>query len=54
MLNFLYETALAHEAEVPHEEPVSDAAEVEPIYLVGAVIVVGVIAFLVWKFLLKK
>lgn len=49
---------LAHAIEAPHEEEGADAsqdvAEVSAFYLIGAVVVIAIIGFGVWKFLLKK
>ena len=41
--------SFAHEAEVPHEEPVPT---ISPVFLIGIVVVLAIGGFLVWKFVL--
>lgn len=43
--------AFAHETEVPHEEAVPT---IDPLFVVGGIVVVAVGGFFLWKFVLQK
>lgn len=46
---------LAHVAETPHEEgEAQDVAEINAVFLIGAVAIAAIIGFIVWKFIFKK
>lgn len=45
---------LAHSGELVEEHPPQDTAALDPTIVILALVGIGAVGFLVWKFLLKK